>query len=1389
MTIRYYATALVLLLSVLFLPAVGWAQATFTVDGTADGTLISLNGNGTCDLREAVEAANNDTTVGECTPDTTPGNDTILFDASLAGMTITLTTAGNTFNGFSALEVFEVTTIDGVDAPGLVITQAIPTTGGRIFYVEGVEGNGDLTLRNLTIDGGVAQGGNGGDAISGGAGGGGAGLGGAIFVSEADLTIEQCTFINNTAQGGNGGTTTAGDIEDNGGGGGGGLLGDGDPPSGTIGGDGGPNEGGDGGNGANEVPPQDGDDGFFGGGGGGGGGGFFEDGAFGGDGGFGGGGGGGGADGSVAASSSSKVSEEGGNGSFGGGIGGDGTFETGGTGGGGGGLGGALFVYDGQLTIRNSTFTSNTAQGGSAGVANVTGTEGEDGSGLGGAVFAYNSTLTVRHATFDANTADEGGGIYTVGEFILIIPPGDGAAAKAQGGADAFSDIYNSIFSNSMLPGGGATTDFVSTTENDGTELANGSGNLMESESGYDGTNASTADPQLETLADNGGPTQTKALMQASPAIDTADPSEVGGLNTDQRGDGFPRIVDGDGSSTDEPDIGAFEFALETATITIEKVAFPDDGTDFAFTGDFGPFTLDDADPDDSDGVSSMITFSELEPGTYNVAETVPEGWQLDDIDCEGGDTSPITDGVAITVSGGDEVTCTFFNLQFASITIIKDADPADGTDFTFDFEEEGDEESSAAQVPFVLDDAVPDDGDGVTNSMTFDNLDPGQYIVTEMVPEDWELEDIECTGGTEIGFVINGVSILLEPGDAVVCTFLNTQPGSLTIIKDAIPADGTDFEFTHTIFDDDRRADNAPAGGLPTFILDDAVPDDGDSFIDRITFEELEPGTYDILEDVPEGWTLIDIDCGSAPTEPLTDGISVTVGGGEDVVCTFTNSNVDIDLAITKEVDESMPDFGSNVVFTLVATNNSNVLISDVVVEDALPDGLTFVSANPSSAYNMQTGRWVIGNMPAGGETTLTITARVETLEETTNTATIFSRSTVDPLPENNTDSATITPIAADLELEKQRVSFAYNPGNGTYTVGFVITLTNHGPSDATNVEVTDFGEEGLTFVSATPSQGSYDPNFAPQTGLWYVGTLVNGASATLNVTVLIDEDDNEDGGLVNIAEVTASDQVDPDSVPADGQGDDFSGDVGLRGPIRPTNLFTDLALGKTVDNASPAAGTEVTYTLTLMNQSDVPTLGVKVTDLLPEGVTFVSATTSDPSDSYDPATGVWDVGRIIGGETMTLTITVMVTGSGEITNTAEVTASTLPDTDSEPNNQREIEDDIASASISVQVSNAKATDTELDTSVPTEFVLGPNYPNPFNPQTTIPYAVPEAAHVTIAIYDLLGRQLSVLVNDQMGAGRYETTWDAQNRPTGIYLVRLQAGSVVKTRRITLMK
>ena len=90
---------------------------------------------------------------------------------------------------------------------------------------------------------------------------------------------------------------------------------------------------------------------------------------------------------------------------------------------------------------------------------------------------------------------------------------------------------------------------------------------------------------------------------------------------------------------------------------------------------------------------------------------------------------------------------------------------------------------------------------------------------------------------------------------------------------------------------------------------------------------------------------------------------------------------------------------------------------------------------------------------------------------------------------------------------------------------------------------------------------------------------------------------------------------------------------------------------------------------------------------------------------------------------------------------------------------------------------------------SVPEAYALSSNYPNPFNPETTIPFAVPEASEVTIAVYDLLGREVAVLVEGEMAAGRHEVQFRANGLPSGMYLVRMQAGSFSQVRRMTLVK
>lgn len=88
-----------------------------------------------------------------------------------------------------------------------------------------------------------------------------------------------------------------------------------------------------------------------------------------------------------------------------------------------------------------------------------------------------------------------------------------------------------------------------------------------------------------------------------------------------------------------------------------------------------------------------------------------------------------------------------------------------------------------------------------------------------------------------------------------------------------------------------------------------------------------------------------------------------------------------------------------------------------------------------------------------------------------------------------------------------------------------------------------------------------------------------------------------------------------------------------------------------------------------------------------------------------------------------------------------------------------------------------------------PEEFKLYQNYPNPFNPTTSIEYIVPSNEFISLKVYDMLGREVATLVNEQKTAGRYNIQFDASDFSSGIYLYRIQTDNFKSTKRMTLIK
>ncbi|MCX6163117.1 MAG: T9SS type A sorting domain-containing protein, partial [Ignavibacteriae bacterium] len=93
------------------------------------------------------------------------------------------------------------------------------------------------------------------------------------------------------------------------------------------------------------------------------------------------------------------------------------------------------------------------------------------------------------------------------------------------------------------------------------------------------------------------------------------------------------------------------------------------------------------------------------------------------------------------------------------------------------------------------------------------------------------------------------------------------------------------------------------------------------------------------------------------------------------------------------------------------------------------------------------------------------------------------------------------------------------------------------------------------------------------------------------------------------------------------------------------------------------------------------------------------------------------------------------------------------------------------------------------ISTETPARYSLSQNYPNPFNPVTRIRYELPRAGVVKLAVYDVMGREVEMLVNERQSAGSYEAVWDGTRFASGVYFYRLTAEGYKETRKMILIR
>jgi uncharacterized repeat protein (TIGR01451 family) len=350
-------------------------------------------------------------------------------------------------------------------------------------------------------------------------------------------------------------------------------------------------------------------------------------------------------------------------------------------------------------------------------------------------------------------------------------------------------------------------------------------------------------------------------------------------------------------------------------------------------------------------------------------------------------------------------------------------------------------------------------------------------------------------------------------------------------------------------------------------------------------------------------------------------------------------------DLEISKDDTPDPVIAGENLTYTLTVTNNGPSRATGIVLTDTLPAGVRFVSSSPDCSELSGNVTCNLGNLDSGESSQVTLIAQVDssTTETLTNDASVRGNE-FDPDMENNSASEdTAVDRETDLEIAK---SDAPDPVIAGENVAFTLTITNHGPSDATGIVVTDILPPGVTFQSSSP--GTPTCTYAGNSVTCNLGELANDDNT--QVTIQAKVNSSTEGVLTNSASVTGN-ETDPHG--------------GNNSATEDTTVNTEADLTVT-QNSSPnpvLPGDDLAYHITVTNNGPSDAMGVTLTDTLPSGVSFQSSTPGAPTCTYAGGTVTCNLGDMASADTATVDILVAVApgAEGNLANTTSVSSSTF--------------------------------------------------------------------------------------------------------------------------------
>lgn len=427
---------------------------------------------------------------------------------------------------------------------------------------------------------------------------------------------------------------------------------------------------------------------------------------------------------------------------------------------------------------------------------------------------------------------------------------------------------------------------------------------------------------------------------------------------------------------------------------------------------------------------------------------------------------------------------------------------------------------TGAASVTLQHNSATNTNGSG-SNESAFNNA--MAFVSQQLTPGVWSETCTGSNGGSPVS-INTGLNFNL-PTTVGAPAFFSKQTVSCTdlmvtkTVNNAIPAVGNNLTFTIVA----KNNSSVDATGVQ---VTDQLPT-GYSYVSST----VTVGTYNYTTGA---WTIGNLANGEIATLTITATVKETgvyaniakvTGNESDPDLTNNESTVipvpgavQANLAVVKTVDHATPAIGSNVVFTIAASNAGPNNATNVKVTDVLPAGYNFVSHTVTSGtFDNLTGTWTIGNFADDATATMTVTASVNATGPYANTA-IIAGAELDPVSENNTSAVIPVPNAAMVDLSIVKTT-ALKPTSTGEEFDYTIAVKNIGANLATHVLATDILPYGISYLSTLTNYGTASYVSTSRTVNWEIGDLAVGATITLTIKVKSDKV----GVIINTATVSS--------------------------------------------------------------------------------------------------------------------------------------------------------------------------------------------------------------------------------------------------------------------------